>query len=358
MRLQTVDSTGPASKPGKQNSHFKSSALPFGQDVALSSLSGPTYVTAQTLVQQVAYALSDKLFTYSPDSFDLDIAAKSWNESGDQNGFGEVTGVQALETRTGAGAMALGYMFSPDFDLEKRHVPQSIIASAATLDYLRPSLDQLSLLYDVANPTTLQIAAVDYAADTRAGFVTDYCPALTLAEELGLGLVSSKNAYEVQHMSLLSMLMSSVLPSIHAYDGITVGRETTRVIDVLSVPRLKRTYDAVLDDVQSDLTSKRLTNEGKLTNLLQAFNVQLGTEYKCFEYHGHQAPESVMVVFGTVEASLSARVAEALATQGVKVGIINVRIYRPFRGRGILSCSSPDGTTHHCPRPGPKIRQT
>ncbi|KAK0976682.1 sulfite reductase [NADPH] flavoprotein component [Friedmanniomyces endolithicus] len=210
----------------------KSSALPFGQDIALSSVSGPTYLTAQTLVQQVAYALSDKIFAYSPDTFDLDIAARAWQDAQEKNALGEVTGVQSMETRVGAGSIALGYMFSPDFDMSKRHVPQSIIASAASLQHLRPALDQLSLLYDVANPTALQVAAVDYAAETRSGLVTDYCSALTLADELGMGLVSSKDAYEVQHMSLLSTVLASVLPSMHVYDGITVGRETTRVVDV------------------------------------------------------------------------------------------------------------------------------
>jgi len=330
MRLQSLEGGGAATANHIARTTVKSSALPFGQNIALSNVSGPTYLTAQTLVQQVAYALSDKLFTYSPATFDLDIAAKSWSADQEKNAYGDVTGVQALETRHGAGTIALGYMFSPDFDLEKRHIPQSIIASAASLDYLRDSLDQLSLLYDVANPTNLQVAAVDYAADTKTGLVTDYCSSLTLADELGLGLVSSKNAYEMQHMSLLSMLMSSVLPSMHTYDGITVGRETTRVIDVLSVRGLKRTYDAVLDTFKDDLSSRRLTNEGKLSKLLLALNAELGTEYKCFEYHGHAAPTNVMVVFGTVEASLSAQVAEALAAQGVKIGVINVRIYRPF----------------------------
>lgn len=338
VQLQTTESQGPA--VSRQESH-KSTALPFGQNIALDSLSGPTYLTAQTLVQQVAYALSDKLFSYSPESFDLDVAARAWSDEQHKNAYGQVTGVQRLDTRNGAGSIALGYMFSPDFDLSKRHVPQSIVASAASLQHLRPRLDQLSLLYDVANPTSLQVAAVDYAADSKTGLVTDYEAALTLAEELGLGLVSSRSAYEIQHMSLLSTLMASVLPTIHTYDGITVGRETTRVIDVLNVPSLKRTYDSVLQAAKEDLSSKRFTNEGKLSKLLNAFNAELGTEYKAFEYHGHQQPDSVVVVFGTVEASVSAQVAQALADQDVKVGVINVRIYRPFIEEGFLAALPP-----------------
>ncbi|KAF7191248.1 Sulfite reductase [NADPH] flavoprotein component [Pseudocercospora fuligena] len=333
VHLQMGEAGGSAATPTSPHVEVEgkqSTALPFGQDIALSALSGPSYVTAQTLVQQVAYALSDKLFTYSPESFDLDIAARAWSRQQQKNAHNEITGVQCLDTRSGAGSIALGYMFSPDFDLNKRHVPQSIIASAASLQHLRPALDQLSLLYDVANPTALQVAAVDYAANTKTGLVTDYASALTLAEELGLGLVTSRSAYEIQHMSLLSTLMASILPTVHTYDGITVGRETTRVIDVLSVASLKRTYESVLGSVKEDLNSKRFTNEGKLVKLLQAFNAELGTEYKAFEYHGHAAATNVLVVFGTVEGSLAAQVADALAEQDVKVGVVNVRIYRPF----------------------------
>ncbi|KAI5369810.1 Putative oxidoreductase FAD/NAD(P)-binding, pyruvate-flavodoxin oxidoreductase, central [Septoria linicola] len=321
--LQNSDGQDPATSR-------KSAALPFGQDIALSALAGPTYLTAQTLVQQVAYALSDNLYSYSPASFDLDVAAQAWRDAREQNAYDAVPSVQCLQTRSGAGSIALGYMFSPDFDLSRRHVLQSIVASSGSLQHLRPQLDQLSLLYDVANPTALQVAAVDYAADTKTGLVTDYAAALVLAEELGLGLVASRSAFEIQHMALLSTLLASILPTIHTYDGITVSRETTRVIDVLNVASLKRTYDNVLQSTQEDRQSKRLTNEGKLLKLLGAFNAELGTEYKAFEYHGHQQPDSVTVVFGTVEASVAAQVAEALAEQGAKVGVINVRIYRPF----------------------------
>lgn len=341
MHLQTSESSGAAGHPQKQQQKPTSTTLPFGQNVELSSLSGPTYVTAQTLVQQVAYALSDKLFAFSPETFDLDVAARAWSDAQQKNVFGDVTGVQGLETRSGAGSLALGYMFSPDFDLSKRHVPQSIVASAGSLQHMRAALDQLSLLYDVANPTALHVAAVDYAAETKAGLVTDYCAALTLAEELGLGLVTSKSAYEIQHMSLLSTLLSSIIPTIHTYDGITVSRETTRVVDVLGLPGLKRTYNSVLDVVKDDIASKRLTNEGKLSKLLLAFNAELGTEYKAFEYAGHASPDHVLVVFGTVEASLSAQVADALAQQDVKVGVINVRVYRPFSEEDFLSALPP-----------------
>ncbi|KAF2635576.1 hypothetical protein P280DRAFT_190703 [Massarina eburnea CBS 473.64] len=329
MHFQQTESAGPgAEAQEKQPKNFpqKSSSLPFGQDLALDAISGPTYLTAQTLVQQVAYTLSDKVFAYSAESFDLDVAVKHWQQQGEKNAFGYQTGVTPLETRTGAGAIALGYIFSSDFDLKKRHIPQSIVASSATLNYLRPALDQLALLYNVANPLTVHVAAVDYNA---VGLVTDYVSSLTLAEDLGLGLVCSPSVFETQHMALFATLLSSVLPTIHTYDGISVGRETARLVDTLNQGRLYNSYQEVLKDV-SEVDKRHSDNAGRVARLLQAFNDELGEDYKLFDYYGHEEPESVLVVFGTVEASLTAQVANALAKDGDKLGVINVRVYRPF----------------------------
>jgi sulfite reductase (NADPH) flavoprotein alpha-component len=330
MHFQQTESAGPgAEQNAPKDFNKKSSSLPFGQDLSYQSIGGPTYLTAQTLVQQVAYALSDKIFAYSAESFDLDVAVKYWQEQGEKNALGYQTGVSSLETRTGAGAIALGYMFSKDFDLKKRHIPQSIVASSSTLNYLRASLDQLSALYSVANPLTAHIAAVDYSANSSAGLVTDYVSSLTLAEDLGLGLVCSPSVFETQHMSLFATLLSSVLPTIHTYDGISVGRETARLVDTLDQTRLHNSYEAVLKAV-SEVDKKHSDTAGRVLRLLQAFNDELGEDYKLFDYYGHQEAESVLVVFGTVEASLTAQVANALSKDGDKVGVVNVRVYRPF----------------------------
>ncbi|KAF1349583.1 hypothetical protein BDV97DRAFT_351955 [Delphinella strobiligena] len=340
MHLQQPTSTGAGQVDSQDKFVAKSGSLPFGQDVALKSIFGPTYLTAQTLVQQVAYTLSDKLFTYSPETFDLDVAAKSWQAQGEKNAHGYATGVSAMETRTGAGSIALGYIFSKDFDLKKRHIPQSIIASSGSLPFLRPSLDQLSLLYNVANPLVAHIAAADYAANSSPGLVTDYVSAFRLAEDLGLGLVSSASTYEMQHMSLFATLMASIVPSLHIYDGISVGRETTRVVDVLDQAGLQKNYEAILKETPES-EKKHSDNEGRVSRLLKAFNGELGTDYKLFEYSGHAEPESVLVVFGTVEASLASQIANIMAEKGVKVGVINVRVYRPFVEEEFLEVLAP-----------------
>lgn len=319
--------------PGKatHTANPLSSSLPFGHHLPLSSIGGPTYLTAQTLAQQVAYSLSDRLWTYSPDTFDLDLAAKKWFDNGAKNSYGYVTNVEQMQVRQGAASIALGYIFSKDFDLKKRHIPQSILASAAALHYLRDALDQLSLLYAVASPFVAHITAVDYAGGSNTALVSDYVSTMVLAEELGFGLVSSFSTYEVQHMSLFTTLLASIIPTLHTYDGVHVGRETTRVIDVLDQSGLQNTYKLLSRDILEIRSSKKTLNlEIQTARLLNAFNSELGTTYSLFEYQGHTAAHSVLVVFGTVESSLASQVALALNKDGVKVGVLSVRVYRPF----------------------------
>lgn len=328
MRLLDTASNGPAVSVDKP-SEAVSDTLPFGTSIPLQSIAGPTYITAQTLVQQVAYVLSDKLFSYSPETFDLDVAAKAWAAAQETNANGYTTSLQPMQIRNGAGSIALGYMFSKDFDLKKRHIPQGVIASSSALQFLRPVLDQLSLLYGVSNPFVAHVAAADYDGSKLGGLATDYTSALAISDDLGLGLVASHSAYESQHMALLATLLAQDQPMLHTYDGLKLGRETTRVVDVLDQVRLAAAYQAVLVSAKDD-ERKHLSSEGKALRTLRALNDELGTDYKPFEYHGHEAPEAVLVTFGSVESSLAAQAAVDLANSDRRVGVLAVRLYRPF----------------------------
>ncbi|KAM7192906.1 sulfite reductase [NADPH] flavoprotein component [Rhypophila sp. PSN 637] len=308
-------------------------ASPLAKKVAFSDISGPTYVTSQLLVQQTAYKLSDKIFSFSPETFDLDTAVKEWSQAGEKNIHGETTTVLPLQTRIGAGALALGYIFSKDFDLSKRHIPQSLLAPSLSLRHLRTALDQLSLLYGVSSPFVAHIAAADYSA--HDGLVAEYESALQSAEDLGLGLVSSSSAYEAQHMSLFATLLATLLPSLHIYDGLRTARETVRVVDALSESSIADIYNKISQQAAS--LNKRLDTAGKVVELLRSFNDEIGTSYAPFEYHGHEEADVVLVVFGSTESQLAKQVVNTLAAEGNKVGAVNVRIYRPFVEEAFLA---------------------
>ncbi|KAL7938669.1 hypothetical protein V8C35DRAFT_288815 [Trichoderma chlorosporum] len=304
----------------------ESSTLPFGKQVPLSAISGPTYVTAQLLVQQIAYKLSDKIFSYSPPTFDLDVAAKQWAAEESKNIHGYAPDVLPLQTRTGAGALALGYIFSPDFDVSKRHIPQTLLAPSGSLQNLRGTLDQLSLLYNLSSPFVAHVAAADYS--DANGLVSDYDVALRLAEDLGLGLVASSSSYESQHMSLFSTLLATVVPTLHIYDGIRLPRETLRIVDALSETGVANLYNKLVEEAGK--LNQHLDTAGKVLELLKLFNDELGTVYQPFEYHGHETPDVVLVALGSVESQVAKETLNKIAGDGAKVGVINVRVYRPF----------------------------
>lgn len=331
--------------PEKPYKHFTtiSTSLPLGQPILLSSISGPTYLTSQTLVQQVAFSLCDRLWTYSPDTFDLDTAAKSWAADGAKNSYGYPTKVNCMQLRLGAGLSALGYTFSKDFDPRRQRTPQGIIASSAALPYLRTAFEHLGSSKKIPASFVANIAAADYLASS-ATLVTDYVSAQALAEEAGFALLTSFSAHEAQHMTLLAILLSTYSSVVHVYDGVSVGRETTRVIDVLNQAELRRVYNAIFSEVSSDARDNEAI-EMRCQRLFAAFNGELGTQYRPFEIHGHASPEVVLVVHGTVEASVAAQVAQCLEKDGLRVAVVNVRLYRPFIEQPFLELLPPSVTS-------------
>lgn len=330
MRLQAPEA---GSSPSVEISHPKqplektSPIFPFGFPKNVSQINGTSYLTAQTLVQQVAYTLSDKLFSYSPETFALDCAVKSWSLSGQTNGRGVITTVNCMETRLGAANVLLGYVFSPDSDPEKKAVAKSIISSSASLLPMRSALDQLALLYNSSSPFVAHVAAVDL--DVAASkMVTDYVSTMTVAQETGVGLITSFSAHEAQHMALFATLAATVLPTVHIYDGVHVSRGSTKVTDVLDQVGLQNIFSSIIEEQKE--TSKKADQATRVNSILRSLNAELGTTYSMYEYEGHHEPDAVLVVFGSVESSLATQVAAALAKTGEKIGVIAVRVYRPF----------------------------
>jgi sulfite reductase (NADPH) flavoprotein alpha-component len=305
-----------------------SAVFPFGVPATVASINGSTYTTAQTLVEQVAYTLSDRLFTYSPETFDLDISVKYWASKSQQNGRGIATSVEPMETRLGAANVLLGYIFGEKAAQNK--VAQSIIASSATLTSMRSAIDQLALLYSMSSPFVAHVAAADYEVSSGK-LVTDYVSALNVAQETGAGLISSFSSHEAQHMALFATLAATVLPTVHIYDGVRVARESVKVIDILDQSGLQGVFSSVSSEQDG-----KVDQVTKVNRVLRSLNAELGTAYSFFEYEGHEDAESVLVVFGSVESSLASQIAASLAKGGEKVGVIAVRVYRPFAEAAFL----------------------
>ncbi|KAK9479638.1 hypothetical protein V1514DRAFT_13011 [Lipomyces japonicus] len=304
-----------------------SAVFPFPVSEDIASLNGPSYGAPQTLIELTSYALSDAIFTYSPESFELDAAVSAWKSAQQTNAFGAVPLLSNLETRAGAGSLPLGYIFSTTLPRTSDQAPRSILASSGSLPSFAPILNELAYLSKLPSPIVFNVAAIDYSPVSQA-FVPDYVTALNIARDSNLALVTSSKVNELQHMTLFSSLLATVLPSVHLYDGFKLNRENQRIIDVLGVRRVKDIFEKVLNE--QDLNFHRNDTPTKASKLLTSLNAELGTSYRLFEYEGHDQPEVVLVILGSTEAAIATEVALKLSDAGERVGVLAVRVAAPF----------------------------
>ena len=333
MHYQDSSSAGPPASPEKRlkRSGLKNPRFLPGHQLPLSAFKSSAYLAAQNLVQQVIYSLSDTIYTYSPESFGLDTDIRAWHSTGETNAQGLTPQVLPMDIRIGAGSIIMGYILSKQGNSQGVDLPQQVIGSSALLRYMRPSLEQLSLIDDRSKPVVLHIAAAEYVNRAPPKLATDYVSQLAVADELDLGLVSSLSAHDAQHMALFATILSNFVPTIHTYDGIAMAREITRNAHVLDSGKLRTVYS-------NTLKQSMASNLGDdASQLLDIFNKELGTDYGSFEYHGHASASTVLIAFGSVEGSLASQVAQTLAETDYKVGVVNVRIYRPFDESRFLS---------------------
>ena len=65
-------------------------------------------------------------------------------------------------------------------------------------------------------------------------------------------------------------------------------------------------------------------------------NAKLGTDYKLFNYYGAPDADRVIIAMGSV-CDVAEEVIDYLTAQGEKVGLVKVRLYRPFSAKHLLA---------------------
>ena len=65
-------------------------------------------------------------------------------------------------------------------------------------------------------------------------------------------------------------------------------------------------------------------------------NVKLGTDYKLFNYYGAEDAEQVIVAMGSVNDTIEETIDYMAKTTGAKVGVVKVRLYRPFCAQALI----------------------
>ena len=209
-------------------------------------------------------------------------------------------------------------------------------------------------------PAVFHIAARSVAAQALSIF-GDHSDVMA-ARSTGWGLLSSNNPQEVMDFALIAqaVALESRIPFLHFFDGFRTSHEIQKIEEL--------THDdmrALIDDdwvlahrlrgLSPDRPSIRGTAQNpdvffaaretvnayyeKVPEMAQRamdrFAEVVGREYHLFDYVGAPDAERVVIMMGS-GADTMHEVVEYLAGQGEKIGLIKVRLYRPFSGEALL----------------------
>ena len=83
---------------------------------------------------------------------------------------------------------------------------------------------------------------------------------------------------------------------------------------------------------------------------MEKVNAKLGTNYQLFNYYGAPDAERVIVAMGSV-CDVAEEVIDYLTAQGEKVGLVKVRLYRPFVTEKFVRRPARDGEEDRRARP-------
>jgi pyruvate-ferredoxin/flavodoxin oxidoreductase len=209
-------------------------------------------------------------------------------------------------------------------------------------------------------PAVFHIAARSVSAQALSIF-GDHSDVMA-ARSTGWGLLSSNNPQEVMDFALIAqaIALESRIPFLHFFDGFRTSHEIEKIEEL--------TYDdmrALIDDewvlahrlrgLSPDRPSIRGTAQNpdvffaaretvndfyaKVPEIAQRtmdrFAEVVGRQYRLFDYVGDPNAERVVIMMGS-GADTMHEVVEYLVSQGEKVGLIKVRLYRPFSGEALI----------------------
>jgi pyruvate-ferredoxin/flavodoxin oxidoreductase len=303
-----------------------------------------TTTDANEAVARVAYKLNEVIAIYpiTPAS-PIGEWADAWMSEGRPNLWGTVPSVVEMQSEAGAAGAVHG-------SLQAGSLTTTFTASQGLLLML-PNL------YKIAGELTscvLHVAARSVAAQALSIF-GDHSDVMA-ARATGFGLMASASVQEAHDFALISQAASlpARVPFIHFFDGFRTSHEIQK-IELIDESDLRALIDddAVFAHRSRGLTPDRPVVRGTAqnpdvffqaresvnpfyndcSNLVQAamdkFAERTGRDYHVFDYVGAPDADRVIVLMGS-GCETAHETVEYMVDSGEKVGVVKVRLYRPF----------------------------
>jgi len=280
--------------------------------------------------------------------------ADAWSAEGRTNIWGGVPQVVEMQSEGGAAGALHGA-------LQAGSLATTFTASQGLL-LMIPTLYKLA---GELTPTCLHVAARTIATHALSIF-GDHSDVMAV-RQTGVALLSSASVQEAHDLALVGQAatLRSRIPFIHFFDGFRTSHELTG-IDLLSDDDLRVLMDpvAIAAHRQRGLTPDRPVLRGSAQNpdvffqareaanryhdavpdlvqeAMDTLAERTGRGYRLFDYAGHPDAERVIVIMGSGAETVEEAVRWAVA-RGEKVGVVKVRLYRPFDVRRFIAALPP-----------------
>ncbi len=230
-------------------------------------------------------------------------------------------------------------------------------ALATTISASQGLLLIIPNMYKIAGeltPTVFHVTARSLACQGLSIF-GDHSDVMA-ARQTGFGFLCSRSVQEAQDFALIAQAaaLESRVPYVHFFDGFRTSHEMQKIEELtFDDMRAMIADDKVIAQRARGLTPDRPSIRGTAQNpdvyfqgretvnkyyiaapvimqqAMDRFAKIVGRQYKLFEYYGDPKAERVVIVMGSAGETVKGTV-DALNAAGEKVGMIQVRLYRPF----------------------------
>ncbi len=298
----------------------------------------------------VAYALNEVIAIYpiTPAS-PMGEHADSWSALEQKNCLGTVPTIIEMQSEGGAAGAIHGA-------LQAGALTTTFTASQGLLLML-PTMFKIA---GELTPTVFHVASRSIAAQALSIFC-DHSDVMA-ARSTGFALLCSNSVQEVMDFALISQLASlrGRIPVLHFFDGFRTSHEIAKInpLSAATMRELISTKD-IQAHRQRALSPERPVIRGTSQNpdvffqaresinpyydafpiivqdAMDSFARLTGRQYRLFEYHGAPDAERVIVLMGSGCETVQETV-EQLNSNGQQVGLVKVRLYRPFDGKALI----------------------
>ena len=299
----------------------------------------------------VAYRISEAIAIYpiTPSSTMAELCDE-WASKGKPNLWGVVPEMAEMQSEGGAAGAVHGALQAG--------------ALATTFTASQGLLLMIPNMYKIAGeltPFTMHVTARALATHALSIF-GDHSDVMA-CRQTGFALLASNSVQEAQDMAAVAhaATLLSRVPFLHFFDGFRTSHEVAK-IEPLSDEDLRSliSEEAVVAHRRRALTPDRPVLRGTAQNpdvffqareasnsfydalpdivsrVMGALGERTGRHYRLFEYEGHPQAERVIVIMGSGAETVQETV-EHLQARGEKVGVVKVRLYRPFSRAALLA---------------------